>query len=72
MNNSQLLKLSFTKPSDVSGITYDAEVSDNLQNWNTTGRSILTNSSSLFDAIQIPATPETSMKYMRLKVTPSP
>ena len=46
MNNSQLLKLSFTKPLDVSGITYDAEVSDDLENWNTTGRSILINSSS--------------------------
>lgn len=72
LDTDQLLRLTFTKPTGVSGILYDAEVSDDLLGWSTAERVILTNSSGSFDAKQTLATPAASKKFMRLKITPAP
>ena len=72
LETDQLLRISFTKPNGISGITYDAQVSDDLKLWDTTERSILTNSNTSFDAKQTLTTPAATHKFMRLYVYPTP
>ncbi|BDS08136.1 hypothetical protein NT6N_31760 [Oceaniferula spumae] len=69
LDTDQLLRLTFTKPVGITDVIYDAEVSDNLTGWTTTGRSILSNNGSTFDAKQN-SSPAADQKFMRLKISP--
>ncbi len=66
----RLLRLSFTKPSGISDVIYEAQTSDDLDDWNIEDRSILTDDNNSFDAKQTPSTPPAPKKFMRLHVSP--
>lgn len=70
--SSGLLQMSFTKPVGISGIYYNAEVSDDLVSWTTVGRDIITDNATTFTARQSAAEPVPTEKYMRLKVETTP
>ena len=72
LDSNQRLRLTFSKPNNISGITYDAQVSDDLIEWGVTGRSILANGNRNFDARENTSNPAATKKFMRLQVYPTP
>ena len=53
-------------------VTYAAEVSGNLSQWSTTGVTVVTDTETLFEAMDDMAITPNSRRFMRLRVTVNP